>query len=446
MSKWLSKLLAPLVGTISDSNIKNSYDLVSKLKNNVSPCKLISFDVNSLFTKVPVHDFLRFLRDDLHKLVLPVTHDVFIKLIELCVLNTNFTVNGRFFRQKFGCAMGNPLSPVISNLYMEYFETRFLPTICNFRLPWYRYVDDILCLWPKNVDPHQFLGKLNSLVPSISFKIEEENNHTLPFLDTLIINNNGQFKFKVYRKPTLVDSYIHYFSYHHIKIKMSVFSGMFLRALRVCDPEYLDEEFKFIYNLASKLCYPVDLIDRCLVKAEKTFYNVDIKIPFSVDNLLVLPFQQEFTSLVTSLKHMNINVVFNYDNTIKSSLIKNSPNNDSGGVYIVPCKDCNDVYVGQTGKCLKDRIKQHRQSVMSAQESNGIFKHRERVDHNIDWDASKIIYWSSCHIERLFVESALIRCCNHTMNLNDGLYKIDNISLNMIYEVEKVKIARQAIP
>ncbi len=93
------------------------------------------------------------------------------------MLDCVFTANGSFYRQTFGFAMGNPLSPVLSNLYMEYFETRFLPKICNFNLPWYRYVDDILCLWPASQNPHMFLGLLNNLVPSISFKIEEENDY-----------------------------------------------------------------------------------------------------------------------------------------------------------------------------------------------------------------------------------------------------------------------------
>ena len=74
--------LSPLVGTISPSHIKNSVDLVTKLKCHSGCFKLISFDVNSLFTKVPVMDVINFLRDEIEKIDLPVSADIFIKLLE----------------------------------------------------------------------------------------------------------------------------------------------------------------------------------------------------------------------------------------------------------------------------------------------------------------------------------------------------------------------------
>lgn len=43
--------------------------------------------------------------------------------------------------------------------------------------------------------------------------------------------------------------------------------------------------------------------------------------------------------------------------------LNNSPNNVVGCVYKIPCKPCNKSYVGQTGKKLNIRIKQHNCSV-----------------------------------------------------------------------------------
>ena len=60
LSKWLINVLMPMVGTISDSNIKDNVDFVNKLNNtSISfEFKIVSFDVTSLFTKVPVDDLL----------------------------------------------------------------------------------------------------------------------------------------------------------------------------------------------------------------------------------------------------------------------------------------------------------------------------------------------------------------------------------------------------
>ena len=32
-------------------------------------------------------------------------------------------------------------------------------------------------------------------------------------------------------------------------------------------------------------------------------------------------------------------------------------------VYKIPCLDCNVVYVGETRKCVRDRIKEHKTAV-----------------------------------------------------------------------------------
>lgn len=87
-----------------------------------------------------------------------------------------------------------------------------MPQICDFEIKWFRYVDVIIVLWPIDKDPLQFLNNLNNLVASIKFKIElESDNNSLLFLDTVIINTNNYLKFKIDRKSTQVDSYIHYF-------------------------------------------------------------------------------------------------------------------------------------------------------------------------------------------------------------------------------------------
>ena len=54
--------------------------------------------------------------------VLPINLDDCIELIRLCECEAKFIFEDEFFEQKFGLAMGNCLSPVCSNLYIEFFE------------------------------------------------------------------------------------------------------------------------------------------------------------------------------------------------------------------------------------------------------------------------------------------------------------------------------------
>ena len=84
--------------------------------------------------------------------------------------------------------MGSCLSPIPCNIYMEYFESQFLPTITRGHdITWYRYVDDIFAFLPNSIDITEFLSQLNSLSLSINFTVEHENNGCIPFLDVLVM-------------------------------------------------------------------------------------------------------------------------------------------------------------------------------------------------------------------------------------------------------------------
>ena len=85
---------------------------------------LVSFDVVSLFTRVPVDEAL----DVISKLLLQdetlperttIAAPDLCRLIELCLKSTYFRFGDTFYEQVEGAAMGSPLSPIVANLYME---------------------------------------------------------------------------------------------------------------------------------------------------------------------------------------------------------------------------------------------------------------------------------------------------------------------------------------
>jgi len=72
--------------------------------------------------------------------------DDIIKLLEFVVTTAYFTVRGVIYQQRFGTAVGSPVSPIIANLFMGWLEQRAIataPVNCRPRL-WKRFVDDTL--------------------------------------------------------------------------------------------------------------------------------------------------------------------------------------------------------------------------------------------------------------------------------------------------------------
>ena len=109
-----------------------------------------SHDVVSLFTNTPTVQLLNVIRSRLEKdsdlnkrTLLPV--DDITELLRFVLTTTYFLFRGNIYKQRFGAAMGNPVSPVVANLYMEFLEQAIAtaPVHCKPRL-WKQYVDDIL--------------------------------------------------------------------------------------------------------------------------------------------------------------------------------------------------------------------------------------------------------------------------------------------------------------
>ena len=212
---------------------------------------------------------------------------------------------------------------------------------------------------------------------------------------------------------------------------------MFLRALKICDPEFLDEEIQTIYNLALELCYPIHFIDNCLQRARRTYFNSDRPNPFDMDNILVLPYRHEFLNIVNSLKCLNINVVFSNNSSVKNSLFRNKPTVDRGGVYQIFCSTCNIPYIGQTGKELSIRVGQHKCNIRTANNASALFCYVRDKNHPIDWNSAKIVFKSDSIQDRLLIEGCLINSFNN-MNLTDGLFRMDELLKSIILKDKKV--------
>ena len=111
-----------------------------------------------------------------------------------------------------------------------------------------RYIDDILLIYPQDLDLHSITDRLNNVEPSIKFTYELEYNSTLPFLDILLIRNINKLEFKIYRKSTCKNDHIQFYSHHNNNIKRGIIIGFFLRALCICSSKYLNDEFIHIEN------------------------------------------------------------------------------------------------------------------------------------------------------------------------------------------------------
>ena len=67
----------------------------------------------------------------------------------MCLNSTYFSYGGNFYEPKEGAVMGSPVSAVVTNLYIEFFEELALETAPTRPRLWKKYVDDTFCILRK---------------------------------------------------------------------------------------------------------------------------------------------------------------------------------------------------------------------------------------------------------------------------------------------------------
>ena len=262
----------------------------------------------------------------------------------------------------------------------------------------------------------------------MKFTFEWEVDSCIPFLDVLIKNCKDFLKFTVYRKPTNAESYLHYFSYSPINIKIGLAQGLFLRALRVCDPEFLDSEIKHIKASLKKLAYPDKILTKAYFKARTSHFGavkVNINKP-EVKKNIVVPYSPVLEPFKQTLRVINRGLVFKYNNKLSSTITKNRPESDiECGVYKIPCKDCPKSYIGETGRDLSARFREHKSDIQIQKKDSGVATHVMDTNHSFDFENAEIIWPSMPNniSKRHIVESAVIcqlKPSDLCTNLNSG--------------------------
>jgi len=110
-------------------------------------------------------------------------------------------------------------------------------------------------------------------------------------------------------------------------------------------------------------------------------------------------------------------------------------------VYKIPCKNCEQVYIVETGRPLEARVKEHRKEV---DKITGIFTGAEKTraasicnksaitdhvcneNHVIDWENAKVVDRESDKAGRLIREAIWIRKTDN-MNRDDESYQLSHV-------------------
>ena len=96
---------------------------------------------------------------------------------------------------------------------------------------------------------------------------------------------------------------------------------------------------------------------------------------------VIFTYHSPLIRCVTNLfKHTELNIAFKATNTIKQQIADKQINNDPIGVYKLKCNTCNKVYVGQSGRAITKRYREHIRYIRS---NNPISAYATHILQNI---------------------------------------------------------------
>ena len=398
---------------------------------------MISFDVCSLFTNIPLLETIQIIADylysDLAVLTPPFCKESFIDLLKIATGGL-FLYRDVIFQQTDGVTMGNPLGVTLANFFMAHCEKLlFSSTDLSFPVFYARYIDDIFCIFRSNVDWKPFFSLLNSMHPNLQFTFEESNDSLLPFLDVHVQLREGGGDTWVFRKKTHTNVVLNFQAVAPIKWKSGLIMCFLNRAHRICSSVHLFyKEVAILKSMFIQNAYPAHFFDRVYQQflkklrdtevpntsaVEEKSFKFNLKVPFIGKESI--KFAKKISALMRDKFDIDINVV--YTTTQIGSFFRLKCKTPtpvlSRVVYKFACLgDQTDSYVGMTERHMATRVMDHLRKGSKTAVANHIKSCQSCSSSKLSINNFSIIQQCRTDRETKIYEALKITSLNPTIN------------------------------
>ena len=310
--------------------------------------------------------------------------------------------------------MGSPLGPTLANIFLSYYENKWLHDCPNHYKPTYyrRYVDDTFLLFHNSSQIPQFLHYMNQQHPNIKFTSETEDNNQISFLDINIVKEQNSFATSVYRKKTFTGLGSNFLSYMPLKFKIACLKTLIHRAYHLSSSYFnFDTELNFLKDYFINNCFPPYLFHKHVKQFLNQIYNnrtkfstvsrqkLYVKFPYygyitdkiTKDlNSFFSKFYPQLQITIVNVNSLSVQSFFKHKEALPEYLC-------SSVIYKYNCMSCNAHYIGSSTRQFRCRIDEHRGfSVrtglpLQSPPFSAIREHSQQNDHALSPQQFKIL-------------------------------------------------------
>ena len=281
ISRWLDGLLRPLFDKLAaETTIANGMQLIKQIEkwssDYLTPhTTFITMDVTDLYTMIPQEGGVTAIKKLLEvsglKQIDGVKKEIILALTRFVMTNNYFCLNGTYYKQIRGGAMGSPLTLTIANTYMYFVEQPIAKWATRTCSVYYRYIDDLFVMSNVHADILKGLVHFwNKLDNNIEFS--GSIRQTAEYLDVRLENKGGKLMSEVFHKPAHEPYFLPFTSIHARHIKQNIPFVALVRAIRYCSSyeAFKREEANICMSLLLNK-YPIDFILKQLERVPRTF-------------------------------------------------------------------------------------------------------------------------------------------------------------------------------
>eukprot|EP00111_Clytia_hemisphaerica_P015622 TCONS_00046106-protein len=369
----IAKKVSDWLTVVPECNINTSSKEISDSLKDITLDEgevLVSFDIVSLYTNVPVLEAIDVSTNLLYSGRFkkpPVDQETFKELLTICSQDVLMLTSDGYYRQIDGLAMGSPPAPLLANAWLSQYDDQIRGDAKIYN----RYMDDILReIKKENIQSK--LVEINGIKNELKFTLEEEKECSIPFLDMKITRSNCCLTSTWYNKPTNTGLMMNYYALSPMRYKRSNVIGLVHRIYRSCSTrENFLTSLQRARVLLIKNQYPKSFFEPLIQKTiRKIDHPEEKESEDEVDRVEKMKVYVEYRGKISekfsnALRKCNAPCIIVFTTRkLRSCLLPLKPTIEkemrSFVVYQICCPRCNASYVGQTMRHLLSRFKEHR--------------------------------------------------------------------------------------